>query len=103
MNRLQHLLIKLAEESSEIAQIALKTSQFGPDSKYPGQPLNNFQLCHKEIDDLLGVIEMLNERFSFGYEPNRENIETRKRKVDYFLSCSIEIGLVDGDTPHEKP
>lgn len=52
MNHLQHYLTKLAEEGSEVAQIALKTQQFGADEVMPGQPLNNFERCHLELDDL---------------------------------------------------
>ena len=70
MDRLQHLLVKLAEERVEIAQIALKTAQFGPDGIIPGTNITNFQKCHQELDDLLGVVEMLNDEFNFGYIPN---------------------------------
>lgn len=51
MDKLQYLLTKLAEEGSEVAQIALKTQQFGPHEVMPGQPLSNFQRCHHEIDE----------------------------------------------------
>ena len=81
MNQLQHLLIKLAEEGSEIAQIALKVSQFGTDGIAPNQPLTNLQLCHQELDDILAIVEMLNDRYQFNYSPNRENIEIKKSKV----------------------
>ena len=66
MNHLQHYLTKLAEECSEVAQIALKTQQFGPGEVMPGQPLNNFERCHLELDDLWAMVEELNEKF--GYE-----------------------------------
>ena len=97
MNQLQHLLMKLAEEGSEVAQIALKTAQFGPDEVMPGQPLSNFQRTHLELDDMAGVIEMLNEAYGFGYVPNRERIEAKKAKVRKYLGYSIHLGLVDGD------
>lgn len=98
MNQLQHLLMKLAEEGSEVAQIALKTAQFGPDEVMPGQPLSNFQRTHLELDDMAGVIEMLNEAYAFGYVPNRERIEAKKAKVRKYLGYSIHLGLVDGES-----
>lgn len=98
MNQLQHLLIKLAEEGSEVAQIALKTSQFGPDEIMPGQPLSNFQRCHQELDDLMAIVEMLNDQHQFGYTPNRERIEAKFTKVNTYLGYSIHLGLVSGET-----
>lgn len=48
----QHLLGKLAEEGSEVAQIALKTQQFGLSEKCPGQPFDNAERTHQELDDI---------------------------------------------------
>ena len=99
MNKLQHLLVKLAEEGSEIAQIALKTSQFGPDERMPGQPHSNFDRCHQELDDLKAIIEMLNENenYNFNYSPSRDRIEAKKTKVEKYRDYSIHLGLVDGE------
>lgn len=94
MDRLQHLLVKLAEERVEIAQIALKTAQFGPDGIIPGTNITNFQKCHQELDDLLGVVEMLNDEFNFGYIPNRANMNAKKAKVREYLEHSIKLGFV---------
>lgn len=98
MNQLQHLLVKLAEEGSEVAQIALKTSQFGPSEVMPGQSLNNFQRCHQELDDLLSIVEMLNEQYGFGYTPDRTRMDAKKLKVQKYLGYSIHLGLVEGQT-----
>lgn len=98
MNQLQHLLIKLAEEGAEVAQIALKTSQFGADEIMPGQPLNNFQRCHQELDDLFAMVEMLNDQYQFGYVQSRDRIEAKKVKVRKYLGYSIHLGLIEGET-----
>ena len=102
MNQLQHLLTKLAEECSEVAQIALKTSQFGPTEVMPGQPLNNFERCHQELDDLWAMVEMLNDQYGFSYCQSRERIESKKEKVRKYLGYSIHLGLVDGETSETK-
>lgn len=96
MDGLQYYLTKLAEEAAEVAQIALKAQQFGPKEVMPGQPLNNFERCHFELDDLQGIIEELNEYYSFGYIPNRERIEEKKKKVRKFLKYSESLGMVTG-------
>src|ERR1035437_8475269 len=92
MNRLQLLLGKLAEEGVEVAQIALKTQQFGLHEVCAGQPLTNAQRAHKEIDDFMAQIEMLNEEFGFGYVPNRERIEAKKIRVNKYAALSVSLG-----------
>ena len=99
MNHMQYYLTKLAEESSEVAQIALKTQQFGPCEVMPGQPLNNFERCHLELDDLWAMVEELNDKFGFGYAPNRDRMESKKAKVRKYLRFSINLGMVEGDGP----
>lgn len=104
LNHLQYYLTKLAEEGSEVAQIALKAQQFGPGEVMPGQPLSNFDRCHHELDDLWAMVEELNEKFGFGYAPNRERMEAKKAKVRTYLGYSIHLGVVDGETDvHEHP
>lgn len=98
LTALQHLLTKLAEECAEVAQIALKTQQFGPSEIMPGQPLTNFQRTHQEIDDLLAVVEMLNEQHGFGYSPNKEWIANKKAKVVKYLAFSVARGMVEGES-----
>lgn len=94
MDALQYYLTKLAEEAAEVGQIALKAQQFGPQEVMPGQPLNNFERCHLELDDLHAMVEELNEKFGFGYTPNRERIEAKKQKVEKFLGYSTRLGMV---------
>lgn len=94
MNLQQHLLTKLAEECTEVGQIALKTQQFGFDESRQGQPYTNAERTHQEIDDLMAIVEMLND-VGFGYEPSRERIEAKKNKVVHFLKYSVELGMVD--------
>lgn len=88
MNRLQLLLAKLSEEGSEIAQIALKAQQFGLHEICPDQPLTNAERTHRELDDLMAAVEMLNKEFGFGYVPNRTNIEAKKVTINKYLAYS---------------
>lgn len=104
MNLLQYYLTKLAEEGAEVAQIALKSQQFTGHEIMPGQPLTNFERCHLELDDLMAVVEELNDRFGFGYTPNRERMDAKKIKIGKYREYSIHLGTVDGETEvHEHP
>lgn len=102
MNQLQYYLGKLAEECSEEAQIALKTQHFGPNEIMPGQPLDNFERCHLELDDMWAMVEELNDKFNFGYVPNRDRIQAKKVKVLNYLRYSIHLGMVDGQSDTHK-
>jgi hypothetical protein len=101
MTRLQLLLNKLAEEAAEVAQIALKTAQFGPDEVYTGQPLTNAERIHCELDHLHAQVEMLNEEYGFAYTPNRNRIMVKKASVNKYAAYSESLGMVtdagDGD------
>lgn len=94
MNRCQLLLAKLAEEGSEISQIALKTQQFGMDEICPGQPLTNAQRIHLELDDLMAAIQMLNDEYGLMYLPNKERISAKIDKVNRYAQYSIQLGEV---------
>lgn len=94
MNRLQYLLGKLAEEASEVSQIALKTQQFGLHEVYSEQSFTNSERIHQEINDLMAIIEILNEEFKFGYGIDRGHITNKKIKVNKYYEYSRTLGEV---------
>lgn len=60
MNYNEYLLSKIAEEASEIAQIAIKTQVFGFNSVDPRENgENNLEKLEKELLDLLAVVQLL--------------------------------------------
>lgn len=95
MNRVQYLLTKLAEEASEISQIALKTQQFGLDEKLPGQDLTNCDRIEMEFNDLLGVIELLNQEFGCNIRQDDVAIKAKGEKINKYYQYSIECGQVN--------
>lgn len=92
MNRQQYLLVKLAEEAAEVAQIALKTSQFGLEERFPNHPDNNATRCHAELNDVLGIVKMLNEEFGFNFEPSEEAQLAKRDKVNHYYAYSVQLG-----------
>lgn len=97
MDSFQFYLNKLAEEASEIAQIALKTAQFGAQSfDAAGTELlyDNFKILHKELDDLQAMVEELNSRHELNYVPDRKAITLKKQKVEYYKQFSVKLGYV---------
>lgn len=115
----QHMLTKLAEEGCEISQIALKTVQFKMDEKRPDQPFTNKERIHQEINDLMGVIRVLNREHNFGYvlpdlvndhqdslnqeefikarDFNNDAVLKKEEKLKYYKGYSQYIGTVEKD------
>jgi hypothetical protein len=87
-------MAKLAEESVEVSKNALKTMQFGPVAQSHNKTYDNFQLCHEELDDMMAVIELLNERAGFNYTPNRDRINHKKSKLDYYHGVLVNNGSI---------
>lgn len=98
MNKMTHeqfLLMKLAEEATEIAQIALKTAQFGMTEKHPDLPLNNLERIHLELNDLHAVVDELNTWCQFGFKPNHAAKINKIEKLNKYLGYSIQLGKVE--------
>lgn len=102
MNRVQYLLIKLMEEASEVTKQAAKASQFGLDSRVPGRggETNEDLLCF-ELDDLIGVVDMLRKEGFVRYNPDTERMERKQDKVNRYYEMSKLDGHVQ-ETPHQE-
>lgn len=98
MNEQQYLLIKMAEEASEITHIALKTAQFGMDSSETPQSLTNYQALHKELNDLLSIVSLLNTNYEFNFHPSKTAILEKQNKVQKYKEISASLGLVQLNT-----
>lgn len=96
MTREQYLLGKIAEEASEIAQIALKAQQFGFDSYHPARPADtNLKLLKAEVNDLLAVLLMLGEPIAPYIFFNNEAQQDKQRKVRKYYELSQRLGRVE--------
>lgn len=91
----QYLLIKLAEECNEVAQMASKCALFGYDSVDPREQTGetNLQKLLKELADLVAVNEMLSDLPDM---PELEfdadiHIEQKKIKLLHYFKVSQEI------------
>ena len=96
MSNEQYLLNKLAEECNEVAQIALKTAQFGLSEMKPGQSLTNAQRIYEELNDVMGILKMLNDEvIDFDYEVDSDAAYLKILKVAEFRSYSQQLGMVE--------
>lgn len=94
MSNLQYLLTKLAEEGTEVGQMALKNQHFGIDECQFSGGESNRERLHGEINDLLGVIRLLNEEEGFGFTPDEGAIVAKMQKIRHYRDYSVSLGLV---------
>lgn len=98
MNRAEYLLAKLMEEAGEVTVAAGKCSVFGFDDvnvlkrDVPGYP-NNAELLAQEIDDLIGVREMM-RREGLIRAVSAERVAAKIAKVEKWMEYSRERGTL---------
>lgn len=95
MNLTEHLLTCAAEEGCEIGQAGHKALRFGLDDINPKSRQTNRQDLVTEVNDLLGVLEMLQEH---GVELpglfDRRAIEAKKLRVLTWMEHSLAVGAL---------
>ena len=99
----QYLLVKIAEEAAEVAQIALKTAHFGLSETQPGRAESNAQRIYAELSDLNAMVLRLKD-VAFGefhYEPDHIAMSQKMAKVEHYLAYSRSLGLVEADTTED--
>lgn len=95
MNTIEHLLTCLGEEGGEVTNAACKALRFGLDDEPPGGGLRNHEYIVKEVNDLLGVVELLQEHgVGLTGIGSREDIDAKKAKVHKFMKYAIERGTL---------
>lgn len=101
MNTEEFLLVQLASECAELAQEALKASQFGLSSRKPGQKENNEQRLFAEYVDVLGTFQALVDHGVLWYNVGSgdasdfdKGINEKVKKINFYLSLLKESGKV---------
>lgn len=95
MTKEQFLLVKLAEEATEVAQIALKTAQFGMEEHRIGSTLHNIERTYAELNDLNAIVQMLNDETAFNYQPSQSAMDQKIGKVKMYHAYSVTLGRVE--------
>jgi NTP pyrophosphatase (non-canonical NTP hydrolase) len=74
-------LVILQEECAEVSQIISKIHRFGPDSKPPISNETNLTLLHKELGDLLCMINICLEKKLLDVELLERYAEEKREKL----------------------
>lgn len=95
MTYIEHLLIKLTEESAEIIHHTDKALLFGLKDGYPDSGSTNIQDISREINDLFAVIEMLQEAgVEFHNLFDREAISAKKKKIICWMERARQLNTL---------
>lgn len=96
MNRVDHLLVILAEEASEVSKEVAKCLRFGPEEVYKPIGISNAQRVYAELQDLIAVAEMLQVHGILPAElRNEKMIYDKKVKVEQHLEYSVKCGRLE--------
>lgn len=104
MTKMQYLLSKLAEECSELAQIALKAQQFGMDEFYAKMvpKIDNKGRMKKEFNDVMATINQINKELDMNFlMPENDLIYSKIKKIDKYLSYSQLCGQTEKDLAND--
>lgn len=91
LNDTEHLLVCMAEECSEIAQVISKTLRFGLHSTYKDK--SNIDLLSAEVNDFMGVLEMLIEA-GVDITISTEAIALKREKLKRYMEISRDCGTL---------
>jgi hypothetical protein len=96
MKLLEYALLKLSEESSEVAQMCSKCTQFTLHEVKIGETLHNAGRLHAEIDDFLASVQVLND-LGLNYVPNAKAQVAKMHKMYKFLKFSEKLGTISSE------
>lgn len=95
MNKMEHLLICLAEEAAEMQQAACKALRFGLDDGHPDGQTTNAEDIMKEYTDLIAIMTMLFEAGIIKDFNMDRAIELKREKVLGYMDYARERGTLE--------
>ena len=100
LDRTQYLLAKIAEEAGEVAQSAMKCMVFGLTDHHPKNDSMNLEGLINELNDLLGVAEMLihstkDLKYDLPALGDPDSIKAKWAKVEHYMKYSQELGVLE--------
>lgn len=99
MTEIEYLLECLGEEGVEIARRVFKIKRIGLDEREPGNDFDNRERLSGEIDDLVGVLGLLQARGVLR-PVDKILVDAKQAKVAKFMEYSVKLGIVVRDWKH---
>lgn len=98
MNRLEHILTCIAEESNEVGQRACKALRFGINEVQPGQDKDNWERMLQEFHDLFGSLVMYAQDTARDWEdliPDHGTTAAKRDRIEKFMVLAREGGALE--------
>lgn len=95
MNLEQNLLIQLMEECAEVQHACVKALRFGLHDSAPYAETNNLFAIRRELGDLLGVLQVINDTTEISTEIPPAWVSAKISKIEQYLRHSRELGILD--------
>ena len=97
MNRLEHLLTCISEESGEVVQAVGKIQRFSLTEQYPDTDITNWQQLKTEMIQLVAVYQMVCDEI--GDEKAKlfdwDLMQEKKNKVIQYMNYAKQTGALD--------
>lgn len=97
MNSQEHLLTCVAEECAEVTKDVSKALRFGLGDHYDKEPMgrDNRERIIDELNDLLGVIDMLVEMGAFPKDwQSLQKQDAKKHRVRKYMGYAAKVGAL---------
>ena len=97
MNRLEHILTCVAEESNEVGQRATKALRFGLDEVQPGQDLTNWDRLIEEFHDRCGALLFRAQETGYDWDdiiPHDDITTAKRNRIEKFMELARAGGAL---------
>ena len=94
MTELEHIFACLSEECGEVIQEVSKIHRFGVNDNHPKVGIPNEERLSNEMNDLMGVVEMLKER-GIKIELSATKMLEKKAKVEKYMEYARGKGTLE--------
>jgi hypothetical protein len=93
MNRIEYLMLCLAEELGEVQKESLKCLRFTLDKKESEDAASNFERLQTEWSEVVAIVELLNEE-GIRIRTSSAVIESKKIRTEHYYELSRKFGVV---------
>jgi len=94
MDKVEHLLVCISEECSEVIKAISKALRFGLNYNHPSKNITNLTNIEMELDDLSGVLVALREEAGIELKSLPQRIIEKKKRVKEYMNHAREIGKI---------
>lgn len=101
MSELQHLMVKLGSECSELSHAVLKGVEFGINHTYPDSGITILDKIEAEFNDVLGCIKML-KKIGYPIRVREDLIDMKEAKVTRMMDVAREYGVLSRYRVHTQ-